>query len=243
MPRLSYEVRPDFICRYNLEQMTSTRTDNRISLSARLLQCHTGAVHDVLRSMGMANFTLSHEIRPLLKGRPLAGEVFTIEGRPTHGADAHDTLLAWTGMLSEIPAGTIGVCQPNDSMLAHMGELSAEALHFRGIMGWVVDGGCRDTSFIERLGFRVFCRYFTPRDVVGCWLPTRLGGEITIGDARIRTGDFLLGDDVGIVVIPQASTAEVVTGAEEVMHTENLVRHAILQGIEPQQAYREHGKF
>jgi regulator of RNase E activity RraA len=36
-----------------------------------------------------------------------------------------------------------------------MGELSAETLKLRGIKGYVVDGGCRDTAFIRRIGFPV----------------------------------------------------------------------------------------
>ena len=60
-------------------------------------------------------------------------------------------------------------------IIAHMGELSAETLQFRGVRGYIVDGGCRDTGFILNMGFPVFCRYLTPRDVVGIWVPDRFG--------------------------------------------------------------------
>jgi 4-hydroxy-4-methyl-2-oxoglutarate aldolase len=50
-----------------------------------------------------------------------------------------------------------------------MGEHSSETMHFRGIRGYIVDGGCRDSEFIKRIGFRVWCRYFTPIDIVGRW--------------------------------------------------------------------------
>jgi 4-hydroxy-4-methyl-2-oxoglutarate aldolase len=59
--------------------------------------------------------------------------------------------------------------QPNDSTMSHMGEHSSETMHFRGIRGYIVDGGCRDSEFIKRIGFRVWCRYFTPIDIVGRW--------------------------------------------------------------------------
>jgi hypothetical protein len=45
--------------------------------------------------------------------RALAGPAFTIRGKPAHGADAHETLLGWTGLLSKAPAGSIWNSQPN----------------------------------------------------------------------------------------------------------------------------------
>ena len=62
-----------------------------------------------------------------------------------------------------------------------MGELSAETLKPKGVRGYVADGGCRDVDFILRLGFPVWCRYFTPRDIVGHWLPDAFDQPITIG--------------------------------------------------------------
>ena len=124
-----------------------------------------------------------------------------------------------------------------------MGELSAETLKLRGIRGYVVDGGCRDTAFIRRLGFPVWCRYATPSDIVGFWLPQDFGEPIIIGGVRIRTGDFLLADDDGVVVIPQGRVPDVVAETEGVMGRENLVRQAILNGMNPREAYLTYRKF
>ena len=95
----------------------------------------------------------------------------TVSGKVDPTADPHETLLGWTGLLSKARAGTVLICQPNDSTVAHMGELSAETLKLKGVRGYVADGGCRDVDFILKLGFPVWCRYFTPRDIVGYWLP------------------------------------------------------------------------
>ena len=93
-------------------------------------------------------------------------------------------------------------CQPNDATTAHMGEISAETMRFRGVRGYIVDGGCRDSDYIIRFGFKVFCRYFTPHDIVGRWLPETFGEPIDIGGVTIATGDYVLGDRDGIVIIP-----------------------------------------
>jgi regulator of RNase E activity RraA len=157
--------------------------------------------------------------------------------------DPHDTLVQWTGLLSQAPAGKVLVCQPHTYEIALMGELSAETLNFRGIRGYVVDGGCRDTDFILELGFPVFCTFTTPKDIVGRWVPDRLGEPITIGEVTISTGDFLLTDRDGVVIIPAGIVEEAIAKTEKVLQTENAVRTAILAGMDPQQAYLKFGKF
>ena len=212
-------------------------------LAERLEQCYSGAVHDVLRKMGRSDFVLPKEINPIQPERRLAGPAFTFSGRYQEGQDEHETLLAWTGMLSAAPAGHVLVCQPNNDSVSHMGELSAETLQFKGVRGYVVDGGCRDVEFIQNIGFPVFCRYTTPLDVVGCWTPSLLGETIRIGTVDIHAGDWIVADRDGVVVISAGILQEVVEKSEEVMQTESLVRKAILQGIDPQDAYMKFGKF
>jgi regulator of RNase E activity RraA len=213
------------------------------TLTDRLARCYTGVVHDVMRAMGLRDFTLPPELRPLFPERRIAGPAFTIEGRVDPRADPHETLLAWTGLLSKAPAGHLWVSQPNDRVVAHMGELSAETLKNKGVLGCVVDGYVRDADFLIEMGFQTWSRGFTPRDIVGYWLPRAVEAEIRIGDVVIAPGDWLVGDRDGVVRVPRAICEAVVAQAEEAMATENRVRSAILAGVDPQEAYRRHGKF
>jgi 4-hydroxy-4-methyl-2-oxoglutarate aldolase len=212
-------------------------------LSERLRRCYTAAINDVMHGMGLHDFVLPHEIAPLRADAKAAGPAFTLHGRVDPGITPHDTYMGWTGFLSQAPAGCIAVCQPNDRTVAHMGELSAETLKRRGVQGYVVDGGCRDVSFIREIGFPVWCRYATPADIVGYWLPEGLGAPIRIGGVAIRTGDHILADADGVVVLPQDKAAAIVAEAERVMAAENQVRKAILDGMDPQQAYLKYRKF
>ena len=60
----------------------------------------------------------------------------------------------------------------------------------------------------------------------------------------MRPGDHVLADCDGIVVVPARDRGRVIVGAaEEAMRTEDKVRAAILSGVDPQQAYLDHGKF
>ncbi len=217
--------------------------DSADHLSARLAACYSGALHDTLRELGRTNCVLPSDIQPLDPAHKLAGRVFTMDGHLEPGLDGHETLLRWTEFLSRAPAECVVLCQPHDSTIAHMGELSAETLQFRGVRGYIVDGGCRDTGFILDMGFPVFCRYLTPRDVVGVWVPDRFGEPIDIGGVAIVTGDYVFGDRDGVVIIPAEVAEQTVSHVEKMMQTENLVRKAILDGMDPKQAYLKYGKF
>lgn len=209
----------------------------------RLEKCYSGAVYDTLRAMGWPNQVLPETIRPLDPSRVLAGRIFTVSGHVDPALDAHTTLLEWTRLLARAPGGSVVVCQPNDSTLAHMSELSSETLTLRGVRGYLVDGGCRDSHFILKIGFRVWCRYFTPRDVVGRWVADGFGEPIVIGGVPLRTGDDLMADRDGALVIPQEIIAEVTARVEAVLRTENKVRTAILNGVDPVDAYLAYRKF
>lgn len=222
--------------------MISTSNANP-QLTNRLQACYTGVVHDIMRGMGLHNFTLPPELRPLLPQTAMAGPAFTIRGKVQAGADAHETLLAWTGLLSKAPAGTIWASQPNDRVVAHMGELSAETLKNKGVRGCVVDGFIRDTNFLLNIGFQSWSRGFTPRDVVGHWLPDAIEVEIRIGEVDIAPGDYLVGDRDGLIRVPQALLEEVIVLSEKAMASESLVRNGILAGMDPQEAYLKYGKF
>ncbi len=214
-----------------------------MDLVDRLAETYTGVIHDVMRAMGLRAFTLPPEIRPLNPDQVLAGVVATVSGKVDSSADPHQTLLGWTGLLSKARADTVLICQPNDSTVAHMGELSAETLKRKGVRGYVADGGCRDVDFILKLGFPVWCRYLTPRDIVGYWLPDTFDQPIRIGEVTIHAGDLVLGDRDGMVILPKARAEEIVSAAETAIGTENLVRKAILEGVDPQEAYLKYGKF
>ena len=212
-------------------------------LSQRLAACYTGVVHDVMRAMGLRDFTLPAELRPLMPEKRLAGPAFTIDGKVDPAADPHETLLAWTGLLSQAKPQHIWVSQPNDRVVAHMGELSAETLKSKGVLGCVTDGFVRDTDFLLEMEFQTWSRGFTPRDIVGYWLPRAVEVDIRIGEVVIAPGDYLLGDRDGLVRVPQAILEEVIEKSESAIATENKVRTAILAGVDPKEAYLKFGKF
>jgi 4-hydroxy-4-methyl-2-oxoglutarate aldolase len=57
------------------------------------------------------------------------------------------------------------------------------------------------------------------------------------------TGDWIVADADGVVVVPSARRDEVLGRAREVVGTENEVRKAVRGGMAPLEAYDHFGKF
>ena len=213
------------------------------SLTERLAACYTGAVHDVLRGMGHEHIVLPPQIKSLAPGQKLAGPVWTVAGHIDRSKSRHECLLGWCTLLAKAPAGHVVVCQPHNQEIALMGELSAQTLAARGVLGYVVDGGSRDTDLVLAQCFPVFCSFLTPSDIVQRWIPDRYGEPVTIGTVTIATGDYLLGDRDGVVIIPRDLAADVVARTEQVVATESEMRRALVSGMDPVEAYNKYGKF
>ncbi len=215
-----------------------------MSLADRLTAIpYTGAISDILDEMGFDQQVLPYAIQSVPPGQTVAGRALTVTGEPVRDLPRDDYFLPFLSMLGSIRADDVVLIQPNDLDVAHFGELSAETAKSRGGRGVVIDGGIRDIDYIHKLGFPAFARYTTPRDIVGRWRATGWNVPITIGNTRIEAGDYVLGDSDGVLIIPQAVAEEVITRAEEVVNTENLVRRAILAGVHPLEAFEKFGRF
>jgi 4-hydroxy-4-methyl-2-oxoglutarate aldolase len=127
--------------------------------------------------------------------------------------------------------------------LGHLGELSVTSLAARGVAGCVLDGGCRDVRFVLDEGFPVFCRFVTPEDSTWRWALEETQVPITIGRVRIEPGDWVVGDDDGVVVVPAAIAADVLSEAESKASTESEIRAAVRNGMLPLEAYERYGTF
>lgn len=211
-------------------------------LSDKLAACSVAAVHDVMRAMGERDFVLPPDLRPLAPERAMAGPAFTIEGE-RGGFDPGQTLLAWTGLLSKAKPGHVWCCQPCDRDCAHMGALSGETLKNKGLRGVVVDGFLRDADLLIEMRLQCWSRGFTPRDIVGCWLPTAVEQEIRIGEVAIEPGDYLHGDRDGLLRVPRRIVEPVIAAAEIAMLDASKARRAIAAGGDPQEAFLTFGKF
>ena len=204
---------------------------------------YTAALADILDGRGYRQQTLPPSIRPLTAGTRLAGQAYTVEGRPTETKDWDAAIRRTLTMLGGVPAGHVAVYQCHHDVSAHFGELSATSLLARGVAGCVIDGGCRDVRFIQEAGFPVFARFVTPEDSTWRWQVTATQVPVTVGAVRVEPGDWVVGDEDGVVVVPQAVVADVLAAAEAKAETESAIRDAVRDGMSPLEAYERFGTF
>ncbi len=209
----------------------------------RLAAVPTAAHVDVMDDLGLREQTLPPTIRALGPGMRLAGQAYTVEGRPSEHGDWDAAIRKTLAMLGDVPAGHVAGYQCNHERSAHFGELSATSLASRDVAGCVIDGGCRDVRLIEELGFPVFARFRTPEDSTWRWEITATQIPVEIGTVRIEPGDWVAGDEDGVVVVPARVAEQVLAVAETKVGTENLVRDAVRDGTSPLEAYERYGTF
>jgi regulator of RNase E activity RraA len=212
----------------------------------RFAAIYTAALADVLDARGFHAQTLPPAIRPLERGMRLAGRAYTVKGAPASNPDeaSYDRAIRKVlEMLGDVPEGHVVVYACEQDVSAHLGELSVTSLKARGVAGCVLDGGCRDVRFVLDEGFPVFCRFVTPEDSTWRWELEATQVTMTIGGVRIEPGDWIVGDEDGVVVVPAVIAEDVLAEAEQKAATESEIRVAVRDGMSPLEAYERYGTF
>ncbi len=109
------------------------------------------------------------------------------------------------------------------------GELASWSCQQKGVQGVVIDGSVRDIGDIRDMGFPVFARYRASN----AGEPKGYGAledEIVCGERKVRTGDWIIGDDSGVMVVPKEEAVQIANRALDVMEKENRVREEIKEG-------------
>ncbi|MBM3491449.1 MAG: 4-hydroxy-4-methyl-2-oxoglutarate aldolase [Alphaproteobacteria bacterium] len=149
---------------------------------------------------------LSNAIRPLYRPIRLAGPVVTVEMLPGDNA-----AIDW-GIVEAPPGAVLLISCGGDSRHACTGDIHATLAKKRGLAGFVVDGYVRDSGPIAAMGFPVFARGLQLRGPVKKQ-PGRINQPLAIADLVVRPGDYLFGDDDGLVAVPQTRLAAVCQAA------------------------------
>lgn len=113
--------------------------------------------------------------------------------------------------------------------IAPWGELATLSCINNGVAGVVIDGAVRDVDDIRRLHFPVFASSIVPN----AGEPKGFGeinAEIHCGGQSVRPGDYIVGDDNGVVVIPKERGYEIARRAVEVEKNERRIRDEIKRG-------------
>jgi 4-hydroxy-4-methyl-2-oxoglutarate aldolase len=197
------------------------------ALVARFLGAQTSHLVDAMDGRGAMDW----QIKPLdPAAASFAGPALTAFAYP---AD----ILALFGALQEaLPGDVIAMAHDGFSRTAIIGDNAAGLLRNKGVAAFVTDGLARDRAGIVATGLPLFCRGVVPNSPAMNG-PGVVGAPITLGDVHVRSGDVIVGDADGVVVVPQERLVIVLDRLDQVRaaeaRTETLVRDGatMLDGV------------
>ncbi|MGW6036206.1 RraA family protein [Gordonia terrae] len=220
-------------------------TTDRALIRSRFLAVDVANVADVLDDLGHRDQALGTDLACVAGRERLAGWAFTISGAMSD-APGRDPLKAQA--CNEIGPDEVSVWEGNGRGVCYFGELVAIGMMQRGSPGAVLDGGVRDRKWLHEIGFTTFSRYPTSVQTSGRWRVSAWRQPVTLPGASgqpvvIEPGDFILGDDDGVIVIPAALVDVVLEDAETMTDKEIDVRAAIRNGMTLADAMTQFGRI
>ncbi len=161
-------------------------------------------------------------IKPVTTGKHMTGRALTVRTYPGDWAKPVEAI-------DRAAEGDVLVIDAGGGTPAVWGELATHSALQKGLSGIVIYGAVRDTADIKKMGFPVFSSAVTPQagEPKGFG---EIGVPVVISGVRIKTGDWIVGDDDGVMVIPKEKAAEFTNRAMDVLERENRIREEIKEG-------------
>jgi 3-hexulose-6-phosphate synthase/6-phospho-3-hexuloisomerase len=180
-------------------------------------------------------------LRPLSLETRFVGPALTVRLEPGNQVDCLDALsVAQAGDVIVVDAA-------GETETSIWGGLMSGLCKMKGVVGAVVDGAIRDTDETRDLGFFIFSKAIVPRSThspySGRMEPIEINVPIQCAGVVVRPGDLVLGDEIGVVVIPLESAAEVLRKAREQADQEEKTRLKIREGKTVEQLLAEFGRL
>jgi 4-hydroxy-4-methyl-2-oxoglutarate aldolase len=182
-------------CCYNISRMTSDYSSQLLSLGSSTLG-ESGAAH------------LNPRIRPVWPGATVAAPAFTVACAPADNLAIH-------AAVARAPRGhALVVSIEDDTERGYWGEVLTTGAEAAGVAALIIDGTVRDVAALEKHHFPVFARGIALRGASKSG-PGSTGGTIVIGDRIVNSGDWIVADADGIVVIARESLDAVLASGLE----------------------------
>jgi len=140
-------------------------------------------------------------------------------------------ILALLAALSEVQTGDVLVQATSGwTGCAGIGDMVSGMAKNGGAAGVVTDGCARDLPGIQALDFPVFCAGLNPNSPYGKG-PGTVGHPVLVGGRQVDSGDMIVGDQDGVVVVPFAQIDEVLVALEGVRSAEEGLEALVKDGL------------
>lgn len=186
----------------------------------------TTAISDALNGMN----NLDSSIKPVSSYLKVVGKAVTVKVR------AADNKLVLKG-IEEANQGDVLVVDAKGYMNnAVAGDFVIGLARTLGLAGVVIDGVVRDIGVIKEMNFPVFCK-----GVTTAASDKRGSGEVNVpiscGDAVIHPGDIIIGDEDGVVCVPQQIAFEILEKAKDKLEKDERREQGVLGNPEAARAF------
>jgi len=177
----------------------------------------TATISDVLDSMQLSGIV--NGFRCLMPDVRIAGCAFTVKSI----AGERDTYTA-----ADFPIGRVIEQMENGDMLmvdlggrevSHVGGLACTAMKARGVVGMVIDGGCRDIDHILSIGFPAYSRHVCATGARSRIKILAVNELVEVAGIRVCPGDVVVADATCVAIVPSAVAEKVL---QECQHREEL---------------------
>ena len=185
----------------------------------KFLDAPTGNICDANGGRGV----MDAGIHPLDRHMKVAGRALTV------ACAAGDNLTIHKAVLLAKPGDVLVINCGGYLNAGVFGEMLALSCRARGIAGVVIDGSCRDVNDLIDMNFPTFVRGVNPcgtiKDTCGA-----VGGQVLCGGVTVRTGDVVVGDCDGVVVVAEADAEDILHKALAKKQREDEMRPLLMAG-------------
>ena len=198
--------------------MTDTNVER-----ARRLDCAT--LSDAMDKLGIEG--VCRGIKPRDHGFRLAGRAFTVLYGPVDAVNPGTV----GDYVDDMRPGEIAVLDNGGREDCTVwGDILTQFAHTRGLGGTVIDGPCRDVHLCLELGYPSYSRSYSMKTGKDRVEVNATQVPVSIGGARVRPGDILIGDADGVVVLPRELEDRILEVAEQIHEAEAAIRKLVAEG-------------